>query len=204
MVLFSCLNWLKFALNIPIWLTQSRHQTCYLHTGLGYTSACAKSRVEVILIEDDAGLLSLKDVLGKTVYFGLRIKPPTSRFLKKDECKAVSTKYVSIWDNTVMNLICFQDGHNCSIRLQYFNITSSLNVKVTFQKVISLCPDVQQLFSFHDARVATSDVSPEVLVEGWDEFEFEFILWEVHKIFANKVLAQCEGNNQSREFTLDL
>jgi len=103
----SCWNWLKFALNIPIQLTQFRHQTCYLHTVLGYTSVRTKSRVETIFIEDDAGLLSLKQVLGETVHFDLNIRPPTSCPLKKNECKAVSTKYVSIQDNIVMNLIRF-------------------------------------------------------------------------------------------------
>jgi len=163
----------------------------------------AKSRVETIFIEDDAGLLSLKEVLGERVHFGLRIRPPTSRPLKKDECKAAPTKYVSIQNNKMMNLIRFQNERNCSIRLRYFNVTSSLNVKVTFQHVISSCPDIQQLFCFHDARVSTSDVSSEILVEIEDEFKFESILWEVRKIFANKVLAQSEGSNQSREFTFD-
>jgi len=37
-VTFLCCNWLKFSLNIPIWLTQFRFQTRYLHTGLGYIS----------------------------------------------------------------------------------------------------------------------------------------------------------------------
>jgi len=72
--------------------------------------------------------------------------------------------------------------------LQYFNVTSSLNVKVTFQQVISSCPDIQQLFCFHDARVVTSDVSLEILVEVKDEFEFESILWEVRKILQAKFL----------------
>jgi len=57
---------------------------------------------------------------------------------------------------------------------------------------------MQQLFSFHDARVVRFNVSPKILVEVGDEFEFESILWEVRKVFPNKVLAQCEGNNQSR------
>jgi len=57
---------------------------------------CTKSKVKTIVIEDDAGLLSLKQVLGDTVHFGLRIRQPTSCPLKKDECKAVLTKYFSI------------------------------------------------------------------------------------------------------------
>jgi len=73
-------------------------------------------------------------------------------------------------------------------------------IKITFERVISSCPDIQQLFCFHDARVVRSDVFPEILVKIENEFELESILWEVRKIFANKVLAQCEGTNRRREF----
>jgi len=138
MTLLWCWNWLKFNLNIPIQLTQFRHQTYYFHTGLMYTYVRTKSRVETIFIEDDAGSLLLKQFLRKTVYFGFRIRRLILSFEEK-------------WMQGCFNKVCLNPK-------QYWNKFDLLSRWTQLQHTIAVFQCYKLIKSHLSAFFSCSDI----------------------------------------------
>jgi len=166
-----CWDWFQKALHLPVELTESCCQICFLNSGLEWTTVCSRAQIESIHIKSQESINWLQAAIGQAVTFSTWQKPPSCCQLHIHEKEAHATKFLLWRDNAVINFVQFSAEPQCSISFTLMRTTKNIWIKVTCQRLISSALELHIFKIFLGSQDAMQDFETNIFIKVGDEFE---------------------------------